>query len=565
MPSHYNSTNTSIGTATNRSANTGGGSVQLTVATNGTTYVKSRNPENKNIINNELICLESDFRQLVSFDTTGNGKSSSGGLHLSAVDCESLVICNEGEQTAEIVFSIPNFDNDDDLIGNNFTSRRINTVLRPNDFMYLPHNVLFTYDHDSAISTTSATDTASTATSGSTAKFIDADASTRGDGITRSASGIIETNVLINNASNHASGDTTLTVDSSHYFKVNDILRIAKNGGGTEFLKVVDIASSTTIDVERGILGSTAGQLDDNTEFNLVYKNQIGDSRVTSDLNGLYQASTFFGYGRSISSQPQGLTMGSIAIKVREPAYQEFGLTGQTVNTSTGLATSTSFDFKITNDADSQQTITIVTDSSNVNWGGTNGVLSKINDQFKTLYENNTFTNLPTIALVNGDVRVTSGSRLSTSSIALADGTSNNLIGGSAGRIPNVDIYISTATQFPKDFETDKIIFDDGKGNLNGGAGSGTIDYNSGAISLNTFPNSEFSVSAYFNSALSGDLNNSDNSGGSPANPRINSIVAKSTNPYRDANIRVIVYDPEMGDSRNFSESTKKSSRSGKR
>tara|TARA_Y100001973_G_scaffold82057_2_gene121199 strand:+ start:13210 stop:14883 length:1674 start_codon:yes stop_codon:yes gene_type:complete len=557
MLSHYNR-----GVST---SSIGKGKVQLSLDSKAGSYIKSVSPQNKNIIDNKLVCLESAFREVIGFDSTGSGVTSAGGNHLGAVDCDSVVICNEGNQTAEIVINIPNFDNDDDLIGNNFTSRRLNTLLRPNDFIYLPHNILFSYDHDSSITTASAGDTASTATSGTTAKFIDADASSRGDSITRNSAGLIETNVLLDNGSNHASGDTTLTVDSNYYFKTNDILAVANSDGSTEFLKVLDIPSATTIEVERGILGSTAGTINDNAEFFLYYKTQVADTVVKSNSNGVYQANTLFGYGRSLSSQPQGITMGSVGIKVREPAYEELGMTGQTLGTSTGLTVSTSYDFKITNDADSQQTITIVTDSSNVSWGGTNGLLAKINDAFLTLYKAGTFTYLPKIAIVNGDIRVTSGSRLSTSAITLADGTSNNLIGGTQGRIPNIDNSVKKATKFPEDFETEKIIFDDGRGNLNGGQGNGTIDYNSGAIYLNTFADAEFQVSAYYNSCLSGDLNNSDNSGGFPANPRINRILARSTNPYKDAEIRVIVYDPEKGDVRNYSDEAKSSSAVGKR
>jgi hypothetical protein len=234
-------------------------------------------------------------------------------------------------------------------------------------------------------------------------------------------------------------------------------------------------------------------------------------------------------------------------------------MSGQTLATSTGLATSTSFDFKLTQDADSIQTITIVTDSSNVSWGGTTGVLQKINDAFLTLYRAGTFTFLPRIAIINGDIRVTSGSRLATSSITLADGTSNNLIGGSAGRIPNIDNGITRTTKFPEDYETEKIIFDDGKGRLTGGQGGGSIDYTSGAVILNTFADAQFQISCSFNQALSGSTLINANQ------PRITSISAQSINTFRDGSLRVICYDPEFGDERVFTTSGSSGSSSGKR
>ena len=552
----------------NRNQPYGGGMVRLYAGTGQGGYTKAVSPHSNNIINNRLLCLESAFRGIISFDSTGSGVNSAGEDHYGAIDCDSMVICNEGDQTAEIVINIPNFDNDDDLIGNNFTTRRLNTLLRPNDFMYLPHNVLFSYDHDSSIATSASSDTASTATSGTTAQFIDVDASSRGDGQTRNSAGLIETGIRTDTTGVQTSATaTTITVDSNYYFKVNDILAVTNADASTEFLKVISIPSATTIEVERAILGSSADEIENNALFFLYYKTEVADTIVKSNYNGVYQANTLFGYGRSSLSQPQGITMGSVGIKVREPAYQEFGMTGQTPSTSTGLTVSTSYDFDLVLDGHSNYQGVFTTDSSNVNWGGTNGVMAKINLLLETAYEAGTFSHLPLMSIINGDIRITSGSRLSTSAVALADGTGagTNMLSGSAGRIPNVDNFVKKLTKFPDDNETDKIIFDNGRGLLIGGQGNGTIDYNSGAIYLDTSPNAEFQVSAYYNSLLSGDLNNSDNSSGIPANPRINNIVARSTNPYKDATIRVIVYDPEVGDSRNLSDDAQSGSGTGKR
>ena len=185
--------------------------------------------------------------------------------------------------------------------------------------------------------------------------------------------------------------------------------------------------------------------------------------------------------------------------------------------------------------------------------------MAKINDAFKTLYKAGTFTYLPKIAIVNGDIRVTSGSRLSTSAITLADGVSNNLIGGSSGRIPNVDDFITKPTQMPRDYETKKIIFDNGYGKLSGGQGNGTIDYTSGAVYLKTFSNAQFEISCGFNQALSGSTLINANQ------PRITVIQAQSINTFRDASLRVICYDPEFGDERVFTTSGSSGSGSGAR
>lgn len=545
-----------------------GGSVNLSIGTGAVSYSKSANPKVSNIFNNVYILSEKDnqFRPIVKFDSTGGGLDAGGSEYFGAIGSNSLVLANESEQVIELVYNLSNFDNDDDLIGNNFVGRTINTILHPSDFVYLPHNVLFTYDHDSAITPTSAGTKSHTASADETAEFIDPDNTTRPDGYIRDGVGLIQTGVLINKLIGHTSAQTELTIDSNYYFKVNDIIQVEGDDTTDELMKIVAIPNATTIQVQRGVLGTTADTISNNVELMLYYRNEVRDSVIKTNSNGKFQANTFFGYGRNTSALPSGLTRGSISIRMREPAYQEFAMTGQTPSASTGLSSSTTYDFKITNDGDSQQTISILTDSSNVNWGGTSGILSKINASFVTLYKAGTFTYLPKASIVNGDVRITSGSRLSTSSIVLASGVSNNLFSGTAGRVTALADLISVGTKMPEDNETRKIIFDDGRGNLSGGQGTGTINYDSGAISLNSFKDAEFEVSAYYNSTLSGAMLNSDSDGtGKPTNPRINTILAKSLNPFRDAKIRVVVFDPEAIDPRNATNTDNNNSETGRR
>lgn len=545
-----------------------GGSVNLSIGTGAVSYSKSANPKVSNIFNNVYTISEKDnqFRPIVKFDATGGGLDAGGSEYFGAIDSNSLVIANESEQVIELIYKLSNFDNDDDLIGNNFVGRTLNTILHPSDFVYLPHNVLFTYDHDSAITPTSAGTKSHTASSGQATEFIDPDDATRPDGYTRDGIGLIQTGVLIDKLIGHTATQTELTVDSNYYFKVNDIVQVQGDDTTDELMKIVAIPDATTIQVRRGVLGTTADEISNNVELMLYYRGEVRDSVIKTNSNGKFQANTFFGYGRNTNALPSGLTRGSISIRMREPAYQEFAMTGQTPSTSTGLSTSTSYDFKITNDGDSQQTITLITDSSNVNWGGSGGILSKINNAFLVLYKAGTFTYLPKISIVNGDIRITSGSRLSTSSIVLASGVSNNLFSGSAGRVTALADLISMATKMPENNETKKIIFDDGRGNLSGGQGTGSINYDSGAITLNSFKDAEFEVSAYYNSAISGAMLNSDSDGtGKPTNPRINTILAKSLNPFRDAKVRVIVFDPEVIDPRNATNTDNTNSSTGRR
>ena len=52
----------------------------------------------------------------------------------------------------------------------------------------------------------------------------------------------------------------------------------------------------------------------------------------------------------------------------------------------------------------------------------------------------------------------------------------------------------------------DVFMYDDGNGRLVG-KGSGSINYDTGAIDFKSYPNSEFVVSASFGSAMTGSLN----------------------------------------------------------
>ena len=534
----------------------GGGSVNLSIGAGSKGYTKSLSPKSKTVIDRVYTLTHEgdDWRTLLTLDGIG----SDTNLYQST----SLALCNEGVQPVEVRLGVSNFSTSTDVVDTGTSTRYIYTLLNGGEFLYLPHNLFFVYD---TATNHSATFKESTGGAGAKQAFIDPDSATRPDGQNRLGVGRITpttdyssstTPTILCDGAISSTSATTITTDNHQlsYFYINDIIQI-----DSEKMRIVDIPSTTTIEVERGVLGTTSATHSDDDVIDLNYLNESGDTVIKTNSNGVYQSSTFFGYGRHNTGDPSGLQRGSIAIKVREPAYQEFGLTGQTSTTSTGLTVSTSYDFKITNDANSQQTITIVTDSSNVNWGGTNGVLAKINDAFKTLYKAGTFTYLPKIAIVNGDIRVTSGSRLSTSAITLADGTSNNMIGGTAGRIPNVDDFITKPTQMPRDYETNKIIFDNGYGKLSGGQGNGTIDYTSGAVYLKTFSNAQFEISCGFNQALSGSTLINANQ------PRIQTIQAQSINTFRDASLRVICYDPEFGDERVFTTSGSSGSSSGAR
>ena len=230
---------------------------------------------------------------------------------------------------------------------------------------------------------------------------------------------------------------------------------------------------------------------------------------------------------------------GSVAIKFYESGYQEFGLAGITPSTKTGLAVSTAYAFALTIDGGSSDDISFTTDSSDVTFGNVIGkIQSAINDKFTA------GTNLKgkkaTIAIIDGDVRITSGSRLSTGAILIAAPSSGTTPLG-VGIIPAVGVLEkAVAGKLPDDTLQDPVTFatkkntnafllDDGMGNLSGAGGTGTLNYETGEINLNAYPNAEFVVSANTKAGFSGG-----------AGSGILTMGARSCNQKSDTQIRII-------------------------
>ena len=164
--------------------------------------------------------------------------------------------------------------------------------------------------------------------------------------------------------------------------------------------------------------------------------------------------------------------------------------------------------------------MTFAVDSSNTNFGGTNGVIAKIQAALDVQYytAGNLFEKKVHVGIVNGDVRFTSGSHLSTSAILLADtGDSDTFIDATAnGRIPaSGSVPAAIPARLPDDVTYDKVtyaakantgafVYDDGMGNLFGAA-QGSINYETGAIDIfGAPPNAEFVFSCLHSSVFSG-------------------------------------------------------------
>ena len=158
-----------------------------------------------------------------------------------------------------------------------------------------------------------------------------------------------------------------------------------------------------------------------------------------------------------------------------------------------------------------------------------------------------------TVAIVDGDIRVSSHSRLSTSAVALTtntDGTSGtdeffdgtNII----GRIP-VSAAGAVAARLPDDTminregvtvpNTSVFFYDDGHGNIKGSA-TGTINYQTGALDFVGVANAEFAITANYDSAHGGG-----NNSGSGTQNMIVEIAARSCNSKINTPIEIVAFD----------------------
>ena len=316
-----------------------------------------------------------------------------------------------------------------------------------------------------------------------------------------------------------------------------------------------------TLTVIRGTHGSTAASHDITDDIRLPFFNAYNNfNRYTvaqTNKNGKFKAMNFFGYGRTADLNVDGIVPGSVAFKFYTQAYQEVGLSGITANTNSGLAASTTYYFKIAIDGGSAFEVAFTTDSSNVNFGGKNGIINKIQDIFDAQYytEGNLFEKRVTVSIVDGDLRFTSGSRLSTSAVSLTAGTSGSanvdeLFDGTnqIGRFPAV-VESAVASRLEEDTIFDRIshvekpnksifMYDDGNGNLLG-AGQGSISYETGAIDFTSFPNAEFVVSATYLSAHSGAATVAS----SASTNSLLSVAGRSTNAKLNSKVKIIVLD----------------------
>ena len=461
---------------------------------------------------------------------------------------KAFCVYNTGDVPAEIQFVFQEWKNnsnvDDansvDTGGGATVNRYVTMVLPAGDFFYLPHGRVIGYNADASAANAAAIDN----TAPDSNMYVDsgADVDTATDGAI-------------------ASGTTTTTLyledGHSKFFKVGDLIRLENEiceitavGTGA------DLANSTCT-IKRGLFGSTAATHADDVAVRLPFFNMTADfdkfSTSRTNKDGRFHAMNFFGYGRTGDAIADGIQAGSVAIKFYSSGYQELGLSGITPNTHTGLAASTAYQFTITVDGGSAYDVDITTDSSNLNFGGRNGLLAKMNEVFATQYRtlgSNLFERTVTVGIANGDVRFTSGSYLSSSAVALGDSSGGDTDIWAAGRIPAVaNVEAAVAAELPDDTIYDSVtydstknksvfMYDDGRGNLLG-MGSGRINYETGEIDFTAMPNAEFVVSCVHKSAHAGGVD-ADTTAGKNT---IQSIGARSVSGKMNTTVQVLAFN----------------------
>ena len=347
---------------------------------------------------------------------------------------------------------------------------------------------------------------------------------------------------------------------AANLFHVGDLIRIRD-----EIMEVTAIGDKSNLannylTVIRATHGSTAttNNADDDPirlPFFNAYEDFDAHTVVQTNHSGKFRATNFFGYGRVQDSTSDGIVPGSIAGKFYQRGYQALGLSGITGSTNSGLAVSTVYYFKIAVDGGTALEISFTTDASNVNFGGNNGIIRKIQDALDAQFyvESHLLEKKVSVGIVDGDIRFTSGQHLSTSAIALSAGVSgtantNEFFDGSnaIGRIPASPRGAVAAKVAPDTITNSSgvsvpnigaFFYDDGHGNIQGAA-QGTVNYQTGAINFTGPPNAEFVITANYDSAHGGGANKT-----SASENVIIEIAARSCNSKINCPIEIVAFN----------------------
>jgi len=362
---------------------------------------------------------------------------------------------------------------------------------------------------------------------------------------------------------NVASGEFNNTTDPVVFelnnghekYRVGDYLRceneIVRVEGTYEDNPTTSTVADNHIVVSRGHLGSTTAAHSGTPDIMFPCTNELYDfdralsgssQLVQSDMRGSFKNSNLFGYGRTLSGSATdvdnktfGIVAGSVCFRFYSSAYQEVMMGGTTNNipitssTDSKLTASTAYAFNLTLDDSSATTISFTTDSNTTTFGGTNGIIQKIQDAIDTATRTTgggLYGYSCSVGITNSKLRFTSNSHLSPhdgtngSKVLLADaGSGTNVFSGSAGIFPDdavmdapvkpiiAPVAVYDRLTYAKLSNIDGMCYDNGWGELiYGGAKVGEISYETGAFNFTipSLPNAEFEISLAHGSPFAG-------------------------------------------------------------
>ena len=474
--------------------------------------------------------------------------NDSSFLASSLKNAKGLVLCNEGDVSAEIMFNIATWTHGTPDANASGGGTDLKRVLNAGEFLYLPSLSLLQFSASNSAALGGSLDNATPHTN----LYVEVDV----DGTNEAIDG----------------SETDIDVDDCAVFESGDLIRI-----DDEIMEVTAISTDSgngTLTVKRGVYGSSAASHDldggAGRDIRLPFFNAYYDfdtalsgssQLVMSDGEGRFKAFNYFGKGRNAvaNDEAQGIVAGSVAIKFYNSAYHEINFPKPiTASTDSKVTASTAYAFDLTID-DSSATNIPFTTSANTKFGGSDGLLVKIQEAIDTAFEGTSYG--CTVAIINGKLRFTSKSHMAAhdgtngSKVLIEDASSGtDLFTGSVGIMPN-------DTAFPDPVEStlpdDDIIdvssgrtspnqnafmYDDGHGNLiYQGNPVGTISYLTGAIdfTIGSLPYAQFVINVAYHSALSGGVKVK----GGHADTGISSIVARSINTKINTTIGVYAFN----------------------
>ena len=505
---------------------------------------------------------DSTYHQVFNLEqTVDNDGNFAGGMQFdpnnftlnSLQDAQLIVVNNPSDQVIEVQLKLKYWTNGtpDDTDGSTYHYPSFS--LRPKEFIVLPNPYIVSFDEATS---------ASNAGAHSSIKAI---------------TGYSDSGVTLAEDIDGSEVELTLSSNGGYAFQVGDIIQLGQGATTAnnyrEVMEVVSIDGATQITVKRAQYGTSAGNSastnwnaghDNSSPIYFSYYNK--SQNVGSMINGAdaeivatdeagHFASSIIPLGgsavahRNLTNEADGLVRGSVGIQFyTQGGYQELGMAGDTASTEAGLTATTNYAFDIQVDGDTNFDNLTFTTSTNTKFGGSDGVIRKIQDALDVQYytSGNLFRKGVDVSIVNGDIRFTSRTNWSTSAIALTaeDGADASFFG--TGRIPAVgSIEAAVPASTPdavvyKDGKTtpnvSSFAYDDGYGNISGVC-TGTIDYSSSAITLrNAPPNAEFKVSFNYDSALSAGNNANDYH-------VLKAITVRSVNQHRNATAQIVAFN----------------------